>query len=186
MLAYHLLNEGIYSGKSFLDLFAILWFIIGNYFLFTSETCPRDAPMLFYTTLVWTSMSYLLIFIPLLLCAAVIFCLPCVLVAMRAMHIDVATGMVGATKDEIDKVPVYRYKSAASSDTPPDPAVAETMTKKKTGLMHRFLQRHQFKNDQESQRQQSFEELTGIPADDAVCSICLSEYENGHLVCKLW
>lgn len=65
--------------KSLLDLFAVLWFIVGNYFLFTSETCAQDAPALFFTTLVWVLLGYLLILIPLFLCASVIFCLPCVL-----------------------------------------------------------------------------------------------------------
>lgn len=67
------------SVKSLLDLFAVLWFIVGNYFLFTSNDCARLAPTLFYTTLVWVLLGYLLILIPLFLCASVIFCLPCVL-----------------------------------------------------------------------------------------------------------
>ena len=65
--------------KSLLDMFGIVWFIIGNYFLFTSGQCIREAPSLFYTTLVWILLGYLLVLIPLFLCVSVIFCFPCVL-----------------------------------------------------------------------------------------------------------
>ena len=65
--------------KSLVDLFEILWFIVGNYMLFTSGTCSREAPRLFYTLLAFVLMGYLILIIPLVICVSVICCLPCVL-----------------------------------------------------------------------------------------------------------
>lgn len=66
-------------AKSALDLFSILWFIIMNWLLFSSSTCSSTAPSLYYLTLIFIVFGYIVITIPIILCAAVIFCLPCVL-----------------------------------------------------------------------------------------------------------
>jgi small-conductance mechanosensitive channel len=66
-------------AKSALDFFAILWFIIMNWLLFSSSTCSSTAPSLYYLTLTFIVFGYIIITIPIILCAAVIFCLPCVL-----------------------------------------------------------------------------------------------------------
>jgi hypothetical protein len=65
--------------KSILDLFGILWFIVGNYLLFSTSSCSVQAPTLYYTILAWVLLGYLIILVPVLLCASVIFCLPLVL-----------------------------------------------------------------------------------------------------------
>lgn len=65
--------------KSLIDLFAVLWFIVGNYLLFTSKTCTREAPQLFYTSLAFILIGYFILILPLVLCTSVILCLPCVL-----------------------------------------------------------------------------------------------------------
>lgn len=66
-------------AKSLLDLFATFWFVVGNYFLFGSTACAHTASALFYVTLAWVILGYIMITIPILFCAAAIFCLPCVL-----------------------------------------------------------------------------------------------------------
>lgn len=76
---YDALAGWIDRAKSALDLFAILWFIIMNWLLFSSSTCSSTAPSLYYLTLMFIVFGYIIITIPILLCAAVIFCLPCVL-----------------------------------------------------------------------------------------------------------
>jgi hypothetical protein len=65
--------------KSLLDLFAILLFIVGNYLAFSSSSCARQAPTLFYTVLAWILLGYMIVLVPVFICASVIFCLPCVL-----------------------------------------------------------------------------------------------------------
>jgi hypothetical protein len=65
--------------RSLVDLFAVLWFIVGNYLIFTTQTCARDAPKLFYTSLAYVLVGYFIVIVPLILCTSAIFCLPCVL-----------------------------------------------------------------------------------------------------------
>ncbi|KAF7726492.1 hypothetical protein EC973_008727 [Apophysomyces ossiformis] len=168
--------------KSLLDLFAVLWFIIGNYLLFTSETCPRAAPTLFYTTLAWVLLGYLLILIPLLLCASVIFCLPCVLVAMRVLQMDM---VAGGQKDEIQQIPVYKYKApegvpAASPPAPPISSSTTTIKKPTSPSPWKVEFWRRWLRPNEKDPEQALEELT-IPKDDATCSICLCEYAHGEL-----
>jgi hypothetical protein len=65
--------------KSLLDLFGILWFIVGNYLVFSPSNCPTNASAYYYTILTWVLFGYMLLIVPLVACASVIFCLPCVL-----------------------------------------------------------------------------------------------------------
>ncbi|KAI8148243.1 hypothetical protein BJV82DRAFT_709089 [Fennellomyces sp. T-0311] len=176
--------------KSLLDIFGVVWFIIGNYFLFTSGQCVREAPSLFYTALVWILLGYLLVLVPLFLCISVIFCLPCVLVLMRTLRLGYATGLVmGATKEEIENVPVYKYKSEnaeqpSTSSSPTSSAAPAVPERKKRSSIFRwfFLRRPKVPADIE----RNYDPITITPAEDAVCSICLSDYEQDDLVCKLW
>ncbi|OAD04936.1 hypothetical protein MUCCIDRAFT_36429, partial [Mucor lusitanicus CBS 277.49] len=65
--------------RSLVDLFAVLWFIVGNYLLFSSKTCSALAPRLYYTSLAYVLIGYLVVIVPILLCTSAIFCLPCVM-----------------------------------------------------------------------------------------------------------
>ncbi|KAG0183226.1 hypothetical protein DFQ28_000096 [Apophysomyces sp. BC1034] len=170
--------KSLLASTSFDDLFAVLWFIIGNYLLFTSETCARVAPTLFYTTLVWILMGYLLILVPLLLCASVIFCLPCVLVAMRILQVDMTAG---GQKDEIQQIPVYKYKSpdgAPITPEQPQQSPSASASPLKLGFWRRWI------NQGDKDPEQALEELT-VPQEDATCSICLCEYAHDDLVCVI-
>ncbi|CAG8550282.1 11218_t:CDS:2 [Paraglomus brasilianum] len=197
--------------KSFLDLFATLWFIIGNYFLFTTDLCRRTAPAVFWLSLAWVILGYIIITIPILLCLAVIFCLPCVLVAMRILHVSDAVGMGGASEDAISKIPTVKYKAPAGgggegendaqrlqitsadettvsivdnivpadeSATGPRPS---TPKKKKKFI---FFKKNKTSSIPLSSSTPTY--LTISNPDDAVCSICLSSYEEDEELRHLW
>ncbi|GAN04180.1 hypothetical protein MAM1_0057d03640 [Mucor ambiguus] len=187
--------------KSLLDLFAILWFIVGNYLIFSPSDCPTTAAPYYYTILTWILLGYLILLIPLLACAAVIFCLPCVLVALRTFSINVTSVMVGGTKEEIAKIPVFKYKAstnptATADDTAHTQTSANTndtntfttTTAKKSSFIRRIMKRPSYHNtsDQQNQQHAHLDTITIPRAEDAVCSICLGEYETNELICKLW
>ncbi|KAI8074578.1 hypothetical protein BC940DRAFT_46317 [Gongronella butleri] len=213
------LNQWIDRVKSMLDLIAILWFVVGNYFLFTaSDQCHANASHLFYTTMTWILLGYFLVLIPLLLCTAVIFCLPCLLVFLRVVNVDCSTGMVGATQNDINQVPVFRFvpldvaersegAQDASSATMAGGATPSTgsslPTNDNASFKHAtsparrdWLSRYAFKwtlgrskhkKTPETDMEDDNSHLGSIsysPAD-AMCTICLSDYETNDLICKL-
>ncbi|KAI9346482.1 hypothetical protein BDR26DRAFT_855658 [Obelidium mucronatum] len=105
--------------KSCLDAFGIIWFIVGNWMIFTSNGCHRTAPLMYYLTLVFLGMGYVLVSIPILMCGGIVFCLPCVLVWTRAFRTngtDDGTGLgkvvasLGASDDVINAFPVLTFR----------------------------------------------------------------------------
>lgn len=189
--------------KSLLDLFAILWFIVGNYLIFSPSDCPTTAAPYYYTILTWVLFGYLILLIPLFACAAVIFCLPCVLVALRTFSINVTNVMAGGTKEEIAKIPVFKYKASPNVDiednnnnnttnisesttAAPTTTTATTNTKK-PNFIRRIMQKQSYHNNLDQQKQNAhLDNISITRAEDAVCSICLGEYETDELICKLW
>ncbi|CAG8540677.1 16700_t:CDS:2 [Cetraspora pellucida] len=179
--------------KSFLDLFATLWFIIGNYLLFTTQTCTQTAPEIFFLSLTWVILGYIVITIPILLCLAVIFCLPCVLVAMRILHVGDAAGISGASDDIIQKIPLVKYKSLGDSDVSEGQTTDTVISVSQTESSHPSPQKKSRFNLFGSRNKDSAhispvapQTLTIPNPDDAVCSICLSSYEDGDELRNLW
>ncbi|CAG8534690.1 7742_t:CDS:2, partial [Gigaspora rosea] len=185
--------------KSFLDLFATLWFIIGNYLLFTTQNCATKAPEIFFLSLTWVILGYIVITIPILLCLAVIFCLPCVLVAMRILHVGDAVGISGASDDVIQKIPLVKFKALhgdsniTENQTTPDTIVSVSQTESSHQPIPSTTKKSRFKNIFGSKSKSSSHNLPvaqqtlTIPnPDDAVCSICLSAYEDGDELRNLW
>ncbi|CAJ0903892.1 4315_t:CDS:2 [Entrophospora sp. SA101] len=202
------IDKWIDRVKSFLDLFATLWFIIGNYLLFTTETCQRTAPEIFYLSLTWVILGYIIITIPILLCLAVIFCLPCVIVAMRVLHVGEAVGITGASEDLISKIPSYKYKSydncqlvvqplsnspsyASAAATDASPSIAtDQLDQQNKKPKYKFWPGKKFSNKQSSLSSNNnnnhnsssnftpLQYITITNPDDSICSICLSPYEN--------
>jgi hypothetical protein len=101
---------------------------------------------------------------------------------MRALNLTEINGMnQGARSEEISKIPVFRYK-VSSSEQQQEQAMP---SKKSTGFFSRLLKgyRHHEVNDTEGG---PYEDMHISSVEDAVCCICLSEYEDNDLICKLW
>ncbi|KAJ3230178.1 hypothetical protein HDU81_004671 [Chytriomyces hyalinus] len=82
--------------KSLLDIFSVLWFLAGNYWLLTSNGCYRTAPLLYYLSLAFLGMGYVVVSIPVFMCLGIVFCLPFVLVWTRVLRIGGANSTAGA------------------------------------------------------------------------------------------
>ncbi|CAO3613712.1 unnamed protein product [Cunninghamella echinulata] len=194
--------------KSALDFFATLWFIIGNYMLFTSTTCSETASPIYYLSMAVIIYGYIIISVPLLLCTSVIFCLPCVLVGMRLLHIEDGVDMGGASTDDINRIPVYKFKSN-KPPPPPPPRRAhpqlhhhhhpqyvssiennqKQLPKEKISILDKLWVRlgwMELPSEQEDEIVGFYDELEIPNEQDRVCAICLSTYEDGDILCRLW
>ncbi|CAO3620554.1 unnamed protein product [Cunninghamella blakesleeana] len=209
---YH--NNALYNWidrtKSALDFFATLWFIIGNYMLFTSTTCSETARPIYYLSLAVVVYGYIIISVPLILCTSVIFCLPCVLVGMRLLHIEDGVDMGGASADDINQIPVYRFKSNKPPPPPPprrahpqlhhhhhhsqhdsstDNHQKGKYTEEKLSALDKIWVRlgwMESPSEQDDEMVGFYDELEIPNEQDQVCAICLSTYENGDILCRLW
>lgn len=81
--------------------------------------------------------------------------------------------MVGGTKEEISKIPTFKFKTAA--------APAETTNKPSRSFFNKLFSRHNKAGPGEY-----YDDLIISQSEDAVCSICLTEYEDNDLIAKLW
>lgn len=169
--------------RPLLDLFAVLWFIVGNYLLFSSRTCSALAPRLYYTSLAYVLIGYLAVIVPILLCTSAIFCLPCVLLGMRLLNILEMDGMdQGARHEEISKVPVYRFRVSQSQQT--QGVTTQPSERKGKGILGNLMRkRHRHQLDAE---QGPVDDMCITPAEDAMCCICLADYEDQDLLSRLW
>lgn len=167
--------------RSLIDLFSVLWFIVGNYMLFSSRNCRTLAPRQYYTTLAYILINYLIIIIPLIFCTSVVFCLPCVLVIMRTLHIsdDIEREELSERQEEINKIPIYRYRDGGNTNT----TTIQEKKKKKKGILSAGFLRH---DPLEATEKGHYDEILIRPKEDALCCICLSDYEDNDLICKLW
>lgn len=112
---------------------------------------------------------------------------------MRTFNINVSTVMVGGSKDEIANIPVFRYKAINDNDATSvdeEAAAVGQWPQKKPSYIRRFMHLNNSKklSKQKDQAPQTkkLQTLTIPKQEDAVCTICLSEYETNELVCKLW
>ncbi|KAL0080772.1 hypothetical protein F4703DRAFT_1871027 [Phycomyces blakesleeanus] len=231
------LMNAIRRIRSTLDLFAVFWFLLGNYFLFTSTTCEDTAGPIYYLSLSFIIYGYIIIAFPFILCAAVVFCLPCVLVGMHLLHVDDAVEMGGATIQEISLLPMYQFKTVPIP-MKSFPSISQIYLPQPLPHHHNNNNNNNNSinknNDQRQQKQQNFKLDNSIsstknkpqvkpqsvsksyfdlfwvwvgavepvitpsqpepkyptinipPEQDRLCVICLSNYEDGDILCKLW
>ncbi|KAI8141591.1 hypothetical protein BJV82DRAFT_618356 [Fennellomyces sp. T-0311] len=196
-----ILTHWIDRAKSALDMFGLLWFIIGNYMLFTSSTCSETAVPLYYLSLVVIIYNYVIISVPIFLCTAVIFCLPCVLVGMRIIHVQDAVDMGGASVEEMATIPVYQFKANKPSSAPSPNVTSEEIEihelPKKPVVVKQdelsFLDQLWIRiglvdnpNSSPHEEEPEFDTIEIPNEQDQVCAICLSTYDDGDILCQLW
>jgi hypothetical protein len=90
--------------ENLLDILGTLWFIIGNWFVFTSRTCSTTGPILYHTSLSLILVDYVILLFPLIIIMAIIFCLPVVLVALRFLHTHFGLEIAGDAQTAGDLV----------------------------------------------------------------------------------
>lgn len=73
---------------SLLEFFGVIWFVAGNWWLFTSQTCSASSPLVYFMSLAFVVLGYCIMLLPLLLCIGMICCFPCLLIAMRFVQIE--------------------------------------------------------------------------------------------------
>ncbi|KAI8617693.1 hypothetical protein BC830DRAFT_80950 [Chytriomyces sp. MP71] len=83
--------------KTMLDIFSVIWFIVGNWWIFTSIGCYRTAPLVYYLSVAFLAMGYVVVSIPIVMCLGIVFCLPCVLIFTRILRIGGANPSAGTS-----------------------------------------------------------------------------------------
>lgn len=101
--------------KTTVEMVCLVWFIIGNVFYFTSNTCSTTSPVLYHTALAWLIISYIGLALPILLLLSMSLCFPVVYIFLRVLmrfaperFTDAITGV---TQSDIDKLPIKLYQA---------------------------------------------------------------------------
>lgn len=71
---------------SLLELFGTLWFVIGCFWLFSSDRCYDTSPWAYYTSLSFIIIGFTVVLFPFILIMCIIFCLPVVIIAIRLIQ----------------------------------------------------------------------------------------------------
>ncbi|CAH7689373.1 hypothetical protein BY996DRAFT_4573185 [Phakopsora pachyrhizi] len=101
----------------FLCLTTILWFFLGNYFIFESKTCRTTSKELFYTSIVILALGYLYILEVVFVVLAVMFYFPIVIIGIQLFGWEDSDEMVKPLqKAEIKKIPLVVYVPEEPAD----------------------------------------------------------------------
>ncbi|KAF9925388.1 hypothetical protein FBU30_004801 [Linnemannia zychae] len=103
--------------RTLMEVIGTCLFFLSNYFLFSGTTCRETAPAVFYLTVVYVILGYIVILIPVILCLTVILCLPLVLRVMRYFNIGPVVGVKGATEEMIASIPIVKYRTPATAQS---------------------------------------------------------------------
>lgn len=107
---------------------------------------------------------------------------------MRVLNIPEMDGMdQGGRQEEISKVPVYRFRVSEHQQTPG--VTTQPPEQKSKGILGHLMPagaggkgfRHRLDAEQGP-----VDDMFITPSEDAMCCICLAEYEDQDLLCRLW
>ncbi|KAG0361058.1 hypothetical protein BG005_009282 [Podila minutissima] len=221
--------------RTLMEIAGTCLFFLSNYFLFSKPGWRNEAPATFFLCVANVAIGYIVILIPVLLCLAVILCLPLVVRIMRYLDIGPVVGIKGATEEMIAAIPVVIYKKpvepeaspatvvdmgnptpsgsqgertepvtlssssipgdspSPSTSSPPQPTSSSVAPspgrRSKGGFLGFFMKgKKQSKGKKPSEGSSptpAVEYLTLSDAQDAVCAICLCDYEDDEELRKM-
>jgi len=96
-------------SKMFFEICALMWFVLGNSYLFGAHTCQDTAPSLYRICLVWVILGYIGLTLPLLFCLLLVFCFPCVYVVISYLAEASSVRQRERVEKEIQSVPTARF-----------------------------------------------------------------------------
>ncbi|KAB2637335.1 E3 ubiquitin-protein ligase [Pyrus ussuriensis x Pyrus communis] len=141
-------------------VFSFIWWLLGFYWVTAGgESLIRDSPQLYWICITFLALDVVFVVICVavvsLIGIAVCFCLPCIIAILY-----VVTDQEGATKEEIDHLPKYKFHKIPDFDK-----VNGEIQESSGGVMT------------ECDTTTPTEHV--LSAEDAECCICLCAYEDG-------
>jgi len=94
--------------KTFFEIIVLMWFVLGNSYVFGSSTCQDTAPVLYRLSLAWIITGYIRLGFPLLLCLGIVFCFPCILMIMN--RVSTVTPVSDDLERQIQALPVTKFE----------------------------------------------------------------------------
>ncbi|KAK7374178.1 hypothetical protein VNO80_07604 [Phaseolus coccineus] len=136
-------------------MLSFIWWTVGVYWVtLGGQSLTTDAPQLYWVCIAFLSFDVVIVLICVavacLIGIAVCCCLPCILALLYAV-----TDQEGATKEEIDQLPKYKFRIIKEGD----------IEEPSRGIMT------------ESESETATEHVVAL--EDAECCICLSPYDDG-------
>ena len=117
----------VLRSKALLDLLSAALFVLGNHLLVTSQTCPVTSPPVWTVSVAFVVIGFLILIIPIFICGVIIFCLPCLLILVRLLHVTgvpISVAGNGLSRDQLDGLAEYVYRD----DRPKSPICTEHTT----------------------------------------------------------
>eukprot|EP00457_Paulinella_chromatophora_P009635 gb/GEZN01009706.1/.p1 GENE.gb/GEZN01009706.1/~~gb/GEZN01009706.1/.p1 ORF type:complete len:356 (-),score=41.66 gb/GEZN01009706.1/:234-1196(-) len=109
-------TEELRRLASWINLGVFMYFIFGQSWLVTSETCKDTNPPLYYLSFTLVVLFWVQMMLPLILVLAVCLCLPCVFLLARHLQ-----GQVGADDRAINALPTRKYERPSATEAADDP-----------------------------------------------------------------
>lgn len=138
--------------KMALDCFFAVWFVVGNIWIFGGHSSASEAPNLYRLCVVFLFFSCIGYAMPFILCAMICCCLPCI-ISILGVREDMY-GMRGATEESINALPTHKFSGN-------DDAGDGNSGGNQGGYIAAGTEKER-----------------PISGEDAICCICLTNYED--------
>ncbi|XP_078432318.1 E3 ubiquitin-protein ligase At1g63170-like [Wolffia australiana] len=144
--------------KMALDCFFAVWFVVGNVWVFGGRSSASDSPNLYRMCIVFLTFSCICYAMPIILCATVCCCLPCIISILGSR--EELTLHRGASPELLNSLPTYLFHSNSDDDVNAGGGIIAVGTDRERA----------------------------IAAEDALCCICLAKFvdreELRELTCR--